>query len=198
VDTDPVIAIEMYGRMMIALEELESCREFAALIPEVRTNMAYALPGARTPGEVLAIDGRITVVKGMPRAAGRPCFGASGHMARLVLGIREAYPEIRTAIDFSNPPGFAPWLEEYCRQNGWAFAVLDRQAEPEASRDAEGSSMSWRARQVIRAAGNRAPKVFCDAGAFGKEPVSVIVGTEPISTADELCGIARAFARRGT
>jgi hypothetical protein len=54
--------IDMYGRMAVALNILESCREFAALIPEVRTNLVYARPGAKTRHEVLGIDGRITVV----------------------------------------------------------------------------------------------------------------------------------------
>ncbi|MDD3135902.1 MAG: thiamine-phosphate synthase family protein, partial [Methanoregula sp.] len=34
---------------MIALEEIEACREFVALIPEVRTNMVFAQPHAKTP-----------------------------------------------------------------------------------------------------------------------------------------------------
>ena len=59
--------IDMSGRMMIALEEIEACREFVALIPEVRTNMVFAQPHAKTPDEVMAIDGRITIINGMPR-----------------------------------------------------------------------------------------------------------------------------------
>ena len=179
-DEDPGIDSEMYGRM---------------LIPEIRTNMVYARPGARAPADVLAIDGRITVVSGMPRAAGRPRFGASSHMARLVLGIMAAHPGIRTAINFSNTPDLARWLEGYCYKNGWAFAIIDRNAEPLGTRDAEGSTMVWKAREAIRLAGKQPPKIFSDAGAFGKEPVSVIVGTDPISTAGDLCAIARQFDR---
>ena len=194
-ENDPGIDSEMYGRMLIALEEIENCREFSPLIPEVRTNMVYARPGARVPADVLAIDGRITVVSGMPRAAGRPRFGVSSHMARLVLSIMEVHPGIRTAIDFSNTPDLARWLPGYCQRNDWAFAVIDRIAEPTGSREVEGSTMTWKAREAIRLAGTQPPKVFCDAGAFGKEPVSVIVGADPISTARDLCGIARQYAR---
>lgn len=186
--------IEMYGQMTIALEKLEGCHEFAVLIPEVRTNLVYAKPGAQTPADVLAIDGRITVVSGMPRAAGRPRFGASNHLARLIIGIMEYWPDTRTAIDFSNTPDLARWLEEYCRKKGWAFAIINRQAEPEVFRGVEGSTMAWKAKEAVRAAGNRAPKIFCDAGAFGKEPVTVIVGEDPISAAGELCEIARQYA----
>ena len=72
---DPVV-IDMYGRMMIALEILESCPEFSWLIPLVRSNMVYARPDAETPAYVMAIDGRITLVGGRPSAAGRPAFCA--------------------------------------------------------------------------------------------------------------------------
>ncbi|MFA5416051.1 MAG: thiamine-phosphate synthase family protein, partial [Methanoregula sp.] len=72
---DLTTEIDMFGRMMIALEEIEACREFVALIPEVRTNMVFAQPHAKTPGEVIAIDGRITIIDSMPRAAGRIRFG---------------------------------------------------------------------------------------------------------------------------
>lgn len=187
--------IEMYGRMTSALLNLERCHEFASLIPEVRTNMVYAKSGARDPADVLAIDGRITVVSGVPKAAGQPRFGASNHLARLIIGIMESWPGMRTAINFSNTPDLARWLEVYCQKKGWAFAVIDRQAEPEVFRGVEGSTMAWKAKEAVRAAGNRAPKIFCDAGAFGKEPVSVIAGEDPISVAEELCEIARQYAR---
>lgn len=193
IDSD--VEIEMYGRMMIALGAIEDCREFAAFIPEVRTNMAYASPGAKTPADVLAIEGRITVVGGMPHAAGRPRFGASGHLARFVLGIMQDHPEIRVAINFSSPPDLIQWLEWYCRQKDWPFAVIDRSEESTGGRNIEGSTMSWKAAEAIRKTGDRAPKIICDRGDFGKEPVSVIVGPEPISTVTELLSIVREYSR---
>ena len=81
--------IDMRGRLCLALDQIEECREFASLIPEVRSNLVYAKKGARTRDDVLAVDGRITVVQGMPRAAGKPRFGASSHMARLLIEFAE-------------------------------------------------------------------------------------------------------------
>ena len=62
--------VDMYGRMAVAIEMLEACPEFAPLVPEVRSNMVYARRGAKGPGDVLAIDGRITVMAAGVRAAG--------------------------------------------------------------------------------------------------------------------------------
>jgi hydroxymethylpyrimidine/phosphomethylpyrimidine kinase len=187
----------MLGRMMVALEEVEGCPEFAPLIPEVRTNLVYAREHARTREDVLAIDGRITVVDGRPRAAGRIRFGASSHMARLVIELARFDPSIRAGIDFANTPHMAAWLVEYCRTKGWILSVIDRQGEPEAAREMEGASMPWKVAEAVRAAGGRVPKIFYETGAIGKEAVSVLVGHDPIEVAGHACEIAREYHGQG-
>jgi predicted fused transcriptional regulator/phosphomethylpyrimidine kinase len=187
--------IDMIGRMMIALEQIEACRDFVTLIPEVRTNMVFAQPHAKNPDEVMAVDGRITIINGMPRAAGRIRFGASGHMARFIIELMKTDPPVRAGIDFANPPGFSDWLTIYCRKKRWTLSMTDRRNEPDKLRIAEGSSMQWKAEEAVRAAGGRVPKIICDAGGMGKEPVCIIVGDEPIGVAQDLCGIARAYVQ---
>lgn len=193
---DLATRIDMYGRMMIALEELEGVPELVSLIPEVRTNMVFAHPHAKTPAEVIAIDGRVTIINGMPRAAGRIRFGASGHMARFIIELMKKDPEIRAALDFANPPGFAEWIASYCRMKGWLFSRIDRRNEPEEIRNREESSMSWKATEAVRVTGGRVPSIICDAGGMGKEPVCIIVGNEPVGVAHDLCGIAHAYVHR--
>jgi hydroxymethylpyrimidine/phosphomethylpyrimidine kinase len=183
----------MLGRMMVALGEIEGCREFAALIPEVRTNLVYARERAKAPGDVLAIDGRITVVEGLPRAAGRVKFGASSHMARLIIELRKKDPSVRAGIDFAWTPHLSAWLERYCREKGWVISVIDRHGEPEEIKEAEGASMPWKVAEAVRAAGGRVPKIFYETGAVGKEPVSVIVGRDPVEVAAQICEIARKY-----
>jgi predicted fused transcriptional regulator/phosphomethylpyrimidine kinase len=188
--------IEMYGRMAVALNILEGCQEFAALIPEVRTNLVYARPGARTRDEVLGIDGRITVVNGFPTAAGKPRFGASSHMARLIVEMGKVDSSVRAGIDFANDPKLARWLEDYCQARGWTFSVIDRRNEPEEIKETEGASMPWKVQEAIRAAGGRVPRIFYETGAVGKEPVSVLVGKDPIEVAEEVGKIARLYHAR--
>jgi thiamine-phosphate diphosphorylase len=187
--------IDMFGRMMIALEEIEACREFVALIPEVRTNMVFAQPHAKNSDEVMAVDGRITIINGMPRAAGRVRFGASSHMARLIIELMKTDPSGRAGIDFANPPGFSDWLSGHCRKNGWTLCMIDRRNESAELRRAEGSSMQWKAAEAVRAAGGDVPNIICDAGGPGKEPVCILVGNEPIGVARDVCEIARAYAQ---
>jgi Uncharacterized conserved protein len=191
--TDLSTRIDMTGRMMIALEEIEACREFAALIPEVRTNLVFACPDTKTPADVMAVDGRITIVSGMPRAAGRVRYGASDHMARLVIMLMQTDPSVRSGIDFANPPGFSDWLYGYCREKGWTIVLVDRRDEPADLKNVEGSTMQWKAREAVRAVGGKVPKIICDAGGPGKEPVCTLFGNEPVGVAHDVCGIARAW-----
>jgi hydroxymethylpyrimidine/phosphomethylpyrimidine kinase len=82
-------AEKILGNLVRAVDMLQNCAEFSLLMPEVRVNLVYALPKAKTADEVAAVDGRITVVQGLPHASGLPRWGASDHMARLIIEVRK-------------------------------------------------------------------------------------------------------------
>jgi hydroxymethylpyrimidine/phosphomethylpyrimidine kinase len=185
--------INMTGRLYLGLEQIESCMEFSALIPQVRTNFVYASKESTDHEDVLAVDGRITVVDKYPKAAGKIKFGASHYMAYLILEIRKADPEIRCAIDFANSPDIVDFLKEYCKEKGWIFSGIDRHLEPEVVRDQEGESMPWKIAEAIKAAGGKVPKVFYETGAAEKEPVSILVGKDPLEVAEQICELARRY-----
>lgn len=185
--------IDMIGRLYLGLEQIEECVEFSALIPEVRTNFVYASKESTTPEDILAVDGRISVVDGFPKAIGKIKFGASGYMAHLLLEIRKKDSEIRSIIDFANNPDIAEFLKVYCKEKGWDFSVVDRRFEPENLKDMEGEAISWKVEEAIRAAGGKMPRVFYETGAVGKEPVSILVGKDPIEVAEKMCELARSY-----
>jgi hydroxymethylpyrimidine/phosphomethylpyrimidine kinase len=185
--------IDMIGRLYLGLEQIEDCAEFSVLIPEVRTNFVYASKDSTTHEDVLAVDGRISVVDGFPAAIGKIKFGASGYMAHVLLEIRKKDPEIRSIIDFANNPYIADFLKAYCKEKGWDFSVVDRRFEPENLKDAEGEAISWMVEEAIRAAGGKMPRVFYETGAVGKEPVSILVGKDPLEVAEQMCKLARNY-----
>ena len=53
--------------------------------------------------------------------------------------------------------------------------------------------MPWKVGEAVRAAGGRAPKIFYETGAVGKEPVSVLVGRDPLEVAGQICTLARDY-----
>lgn len=68
-----------------ALRILESTPGITALVPEVRMNIAMALPDASTPMDVVAIPGRLVPVHKTVHAISHPEFGASHHLASILL-----------------------------------------------------------------------------------------------------------------
>ena len=82
-----------------ALVIIQNSDDMAELIPEVRSNLVMARKDASSIDDVVGVPGRITTVKGRPRAFMKPEFGASSHMARLILEVMKHDPKRRSAIN---------------------------------------------------------------------------------------------------
>jgi XRE family transcriptional regulator, thiamine biosynthesis regulator len=82
-----------------AVRLLESSKAFASVMPEVSVNLAYAPSESVSPADVVAIPGRIVKVKGRAKATLVPEFGASRHIARVLLLVMNRRPDIRAALN---------------------------------------------------------------------------------------------------
>jgi hydroxymethylpyrimidine/phosphomethylpyrimidine kinase len=184
-------AEKILGNLLSAVEMLEECPEFSSLMPEVRVNIAYALPEAKTPQDVAAVDGRITVVRGMPHAAGLPRWGASDHMARLLLEVRKYDSSINAGINFKCDAKIIEVAKKYCSERGFLFGWIDRTREPEEVIRRDGTSMPWKIRYLVETFGEL-PKLFYESEGWGKEPLFVAIG----KTAVGVAGIAIEIAQR--
>lgn len=87
-----------------ALKLMES-RDVSPLAPQVSMNIAQAARDAQTKMDVASIPGRISFVRGKPRAAFMPEFGASNHLSRLLLGCKEAGHKTRAVINIKLDDG---------------------------------------------------------------------------------------------
>ena len=179
------------GNLTRAVEILHNCPEFALLVPEVRVNLAYALPGAKKSAEVAAVDGRITVVKGLPRASGLPGWGASDHMARLIIEVRKYDPTVNAGINFKCDADIIEVVKEYCSGQGILFGWIDRTREPAEVTEQDRSSMPWKIKQLQTNYGS-IPRLFYEGDGWGKEPLFVAIGNDAV----EVAGIAIEIARR--
>ena len=128
-------AERVLGNLVLAIEMLENTREFTRLMPEVRVNLVYALPEAGTPDEVAGVDGRITVVRGFPTAAGIPRWGVSDHMARLIIEVRKYDASFNAGINFKCDDEIIEVVKAYCAERGLLFGAIDRTGEPPEAAD---------------------------------------------------------------
>jgi len=188
------MAERVMGNLCLAVNNLQRCREFSMLMPEVRVNIVYALPGARSSREVAAIDGRITVVNGYPLASGLPRWGASDHMARLVIEARKHRPEFNAGINFKCDDRIIAVVKKYAREKKLLFGWIDRTMEPDEASKIDGSSMPWKIKHLVGRYG-RVPDLFYEGDGWGKEPLFMTLGSDALSVVRTAIEIARLCAR---
>ncbi len=94
-------AVEHVAR---AVSLLESSNAFVQVMPQVSVNVAYAYGEAVSVDDVVAIPGRIVKVRGNARSFMRPEFGASTHLARILLEVKFRMTNFRAAINLKYDP----------------------------------------------------------------------------------------------
>jgi thiamine-phosphate diphosphorylase len=176
-----------------AVAMLEGCREFSALVPEVRVNIVYAQDGTDDPGKVLGVDGRITVVAGMPKASGPIRAGVSDHMARLVIETSRHDSSIRAGLNFRWSEAISEYVQGYCTSKGLAFGCIDRATEPRELIGKDKGSIPWKVKHLVEACGS-VPPVFYESRGWGKEPLFFLVGPDPAGVAIRAIEIAKGRA----
>jgi hydroxymethylpyrimidine/phosphomethylpyrimidine kinase len=144
------------------------------LIPEVQTNIAYGLPFAANHDEVAAIPGRIVNLNGVPHVSGCPAFGASRHIANIVLTVLRFSPAHRSVMNIRYDPGFLDNAEKL----GFKIHSFNRSDEPSDIKEREGSTLEWGTHQVL-ARHNVIPDIIFDTGGMGKEPMIRVIGKTP-------------------
>ena len=187
---------KILGNMLCAVTMLHKCPEFAALVPEVRVNLAYALPDARTSKDVAAIDGRLTVVDGLPHASGVPSWGASDHMARLILKTRQYDNSVNAGINFKCDKEIIEVVKKYCSERNLRFGWIDRTKEPAEVADKDGASMPWKIKQLVDSSGGM-PQLFYEGEGWGKEPLFVAIGRDAVEVASIAIEIAQRYSKKG-
>jgi len=149
--------------------------EAGALVAEVQMNIGFALPGARGHEDVAAFPGRIVRLgAGVARVAD-PSFGASRHVAHIILTAMAADPTMRAAMNIR----YGDDLLVRAKDRNLTMAGFDRAREPAEVKAREGSSLEWGTAEAIRRAG-RVPDLIFDQGDVGKEPMIRVLGKDPI------------------
>ncbi len=163
-----------------AIEELDKALErlkrlnIGHLIPEVQSNLAYAIPFAESVDDVASFPGRIVRLVNTVATLSSARFGASRQIHHLVLAAMEYDPERRSAMSIA----YSDTLVRRIRSLGYTVAEFDRSRTPPDLQQEEGSTLAWGVQDVMEELG-KVPDAIFDRGAVGKVPMIRIFGMDP-------------------
>ncbi|MGC8659548.1 MAG: bifunctional hydroxymethylpyrimidine kinase/phosphomethylpyrimidine kinase [Desulfomonilaceae bacterium] len=161
-----------------ALERLKRLN-IGYLIPEVQSNLAYAIPYAETVNDVASFPGRIVRLVNNIDTLKSARFGASRQIHHLVLAAMEYDPERRAAMTI----GYSKTLVKRIRSLGYQVAEFDRSRTPPDLQSEEGSTLAWGVQDVMEELG-KVPDAIFDKGSLGKVPLIRLFGKDPSSIVD--------------
>jgi hydroxymethylpyrimidine kinase/phosphomethylpyrimidine kinase len=164
--------LSVLADLKVALEKLRK-NAVGCLIPEVQSNLGYALPYAETLDHVAAFPGRITRLKDSVDTVSDPEFGASRHVASIILTLLKHDQRFRSVMNIR----FSEEIIRACKSAGFQVSSFDRADEPKRIKEQEGSSLEWGTEQVLRTGG--VPDIIFDRGDVGKEPMVRVIGKNP-------------------
>jgi hypothetical protein len=152
-----------------AARTLATAPGVAAYVPSVGTNAATALPDAEATADVAAIPGRIYAAGDRVEVPANPEFGASHHVASVVLTASAVDSDVRGAVNLATGDDLLAAAEA-------------RGLEPMAF-DAGYEDRDDRLRAQFEARGG-VPRVVFHRGAFGIEPITYVLGADAAAAAD--------------
>ncbi|RPI99254.1 MAG: bifunctional hydroxymethylpyrimidine kinase/phosphomethylpyrimidine kinase, partial [Deltaproteobacteria bacterium] len=156
-------------------------KQFGHLIPEVSSNLGYALPQAEGFEDVAAFPGRIVRFKNSVAALADPEFGASHHIARIILTAIKFAPDYCSAMNIR----YSKEIVMVLKRKGFRIASFDRRLEPRGVKEREGSSLEWGVGEVLKR-GKGIPDFVYDVGDVGKEPMIRVLGRNPIEVVNKI------------
>lgn len=163
-------------------------KQLGSMIPEVRSNLGYALPGALEYQEVAGFAGRISQVGDRLFAYRQPEFGASRHIARVIMAAMKHKPELRSAMNIR----FNQDILAACQKLGLQIASFDRSQEPKDIKEREGSTLEWGTSAALEGM-EELPDLVYDEGDVGKEPMIRILGKNPMEVVEKIGRIKAAL-----
>jgi hydroxymethylpyrimidine/phosphomethylpyrimidine kinase len=200
----PVNPYASFARERARYEVLEKLQAAAArlvredispLIPEVMSNLGYALPYPEGPEHVAAFPGRILKTPQGTLVPAPPAFGASRHIAAVILTALKSHPQLRAAMNIRYVEG----IEKIAPLLHLRLASFDRAQEPSEVKAQEGGTLAWGVASVMQQlqSWEQPPDLIGDRGEVGKEPMLRILGEDPLNVAEKALALKNALQTAG-
>jgi hydroxymethylpyrimidine kinase / phosphomethylpyrimidine kinase / thiamine-phosphate diphosphorylase len=178
---------EILEEVVEVYQYISSERLFSDLIAEVRMNISICKKGAKDVSEVAAVEGRITVVNGMPYASGPIKFGVSNHTGRLVLMAHKKDQNTRAVVNVR----FIPELIKYMAEEGLYLFEIKRSDQSDKT---ENKTMQWVIKESYSIV-NRIPDIIWDQGEPEKEPMLRLFAENGKQLIEKLMVVLRSYRK---
>jgi len=172
-------------KLKAALQRLNA-EKCGNIIPEVQSNLGYALPHANKAEDIAAIPGRIIRIGEETGTFGDIAFGASSHIASIILSAMKYNMDYRCAMNIR----FSKDIINICMSLGFDVDNFDRSDEPDDTKFKEGYSLKWGTNSVLSKR-NSIPDIIFDRGDLGKEPMIRVLGKNPAEVVDKVLSISK-------
>ena len=156
------------------LRTLERANGTANLVPAVGSNLVECLPEARDIGDVAGVPGRLFDVKGQLAVPAEPEFGASAHVASVLLAARTAGNDAHAAMNLRYDDDILLDLREA------NHATVEFDAEYDDLETAVGRALTE----------SPDATVLYHTGGYGIEPIVYVLGPNAESVARVVRGLA--------
>ncbi|MDL1983294.1 MAG: bifunctional hydroxymethylpyrimidine kinase/phosphomethylpyrimidine kinase [Deltaproteobacteria bacterium] len=180
--------IERYDciqKLKAALQRLNA-EKCGNIIPEVQSNLGYALPYANKAEDIAAIPGRIIRIGEETGTLCDPAFGASSHIADIILSAMKYNADNRCAMNIR----FSEDIIGICIALGFDVDNFDRSGEPDDTKSKDSYSLKWGINSVLSKR-NSIPDIIFDRGDLGKEPMIRVIGKKPADVVDKVLSISK-------
>lgn len=163
-----------------AAEKLERSPELLTLYPEVSINIAYAPRDASNLNDVAAFPGRLVRVGARIIPVSKPAFGASRHLASILLGSIRLGESYRCVMNLKMVKG----VEEAVRKAGLKAVSTSIKNKIRSDDDVVFDVI-----EVLKK--NLDAQVVVDEGGIGLEPTVYVFGRNPLEVVERAINIAR-------
>lgn len=165
-------------RMEIALSMLQN-EMVTALIPEVLSNIAFARKNPKGINDVLAVEGRITKVKGIPTPVSNPSWGSSRHLATILLKVMQKDPSVRSVMNIK----YDRFVDIAIKSLGLKTAYVG------PSDDSDDESIS----NLIFSVFYEGIDCVVHLGGKGLEPITYVFGKDPVEVVKKVIEISKKY-----
>ncbi len=169
-DSELRAAEQVLASVRRGLRIMENTRGVADLIPNVGSNLVECVPGAGSIDDVAAVPGRLFDVRDRLSVPADPEFGASEHVASVLLAARAAGSDALAAVNV--------------RYTDAIVTGLEAQGLTAATFDAEYSDLDGTIADAL--SGDTDASVLYQTGGFGIEPIVYVLAPSAEAAAERL------------